>query len=461
MIRPPTKQPAKLRQASGAETAIGEPSTTDVSPDRAGTGRQRERALVVHPYLSGRAARSPEMRLAEAVGLAAAIDLEVVAAQTAPLRDPRPSTLFAGGKIDELKAAAKAMEVDVVIVDGTLSPIQQRNLERKLECKVIDRTGLILEIFGERARTREGVLQVELAALTYQRSRLVRSWTHLERQRGGAGFMGGPGERQIELDRRRIDDRITALKKELGQVSRTRGLHRAARQRVPYPVVALVGYTNAGKSTLFNRLTGADVMAEDLLFATLDTTMRVVRLPSGRRVILSDTVGFITDLPTTLVAAFRATLEEVLEADLLVHVRAIDHPEADAQARDVEDVLGELGVDEAARQERLIEAWNKIDSLPAEQRAEVMLRAAADPRTIPVSARTGEGLDALLALVEERLSANDKVVHLDLGHDQGALVSWLHQQGRVLERKDDESGVHLDVALPPAALGQLDEKLRR
>jgi GTPase len=345
------------------------------------------RALVVHPYLSGRAARSPEMRLAEAVSLAAAIDLDVVAAETAPLRDPRPGTLFAGGRIEELKTTAQAMEIGLVVVDGTLSPIQQRNLERKLETKVIDRTGLILEIFGERARTREGVLQVELAALTYQRSRLVRSWTHLERQRGGAGFMGGPGERQIELDRRRIDDRITALKKELAQVSRTRGLHRTARTRTPYPVIALVGYTNAGKSTLFNRLTGADVMAEDLLFATLDPTMRVVKLPSGRRVILSDTVGFITDLPTTLVAAFRATLEEVLEADLLVHVRAIDHAETDAQKADVEGVLSELGVDEPARQRRLVEAWNKIDALPPETRAETLAQAAQSPNTIPVSSR--------------------------------------------------------------------------
>ena len=395
------------------------------------------------------------------MGLAAAIDLDVVAAEAVPLREMRPSTLIGGGKIEELATTVEAMAVDLVVVDGTLSPIQQRNLERRLSCKVIDRTGLILEIFGERARTREGVLQVELAALSYQRSRLVRSWTHLERQRGGFGFIGGPGESQIELDRRRIDEKITQLKRELDQVTRTRGLHREARRRVPYPIVALVGYTNAGKSTLFNRLTGAEVMAEDLLFATLDPTMRVVRLPSGRRVILSDTVGFITDLPTSLVAAFRATLEEVLEADLLVHVRAIDHEESEAQAQDVVHVLDELGVDEAARRSRLIEAWNKIDALPAPARDEVLARAAELPDVVPVSALSGEGLDHLLAVVEGRLSQDDRVVHLDLGHDDGALVSWLHQQGRVLGRTDDEAGVHLDIALPKAALGQLEEKLER
>ncbi len=399
------------------------------------------------------------MRLEEAVGLAAAIDLDVVAAETVPLRDVRPSTLLGGGRIEELKTRIEALEATLVIVDGSLSPIQQRNLERAWQCKVIDRTGLILEIFGERARTREGVLQVELAALTYQRSRLVRSWTHLERQRGGAGFMGGPGERQIELDRRRIDDRITALKRELEQVTRTRGLHRAARQRVPYPIVALVGYTNAGKSTLFNRLTGADVLAEDKLFATLDPTMRVVRLPSGRRVILSDTVGFITDLPTSLVAAFRATLEEVLEADLLVHVRDIVHAETEAQARDVQNVLDELGIDEAERRRRMIEGWNKLDLASGEERRLLLERAAGSTGVVPFSAVSGEGLDRLLARIEEHLSAEDRIVHLDLDHDQGALVAWLHQQGRVLGRTDDGEGVHLEVALPKAALGQLDRRL--
>ncbi len=437
--------------ASEAETGI-----RDESAPAAG---ERQRAIVVHPHVTGRTKRSPAMRLDEAVGLAAAIDLDIVAAEIAPLRDVRPSTLFGGGRIDELKAQVEELEATLVVVDGSLTPIQQRNLERAWKCKVIDRTGLILEIFGERARTREGVLQVELAALTYQRSRLVRSWTHLERQRGGAGFMGGPGERQIELDRRRIDERITALKRELAQVTRTRGLHRAARQRVPYPIVALVGYTNAGKSTLFNRLTGAEVLAEDKLFATLDPTMRVVRLPSGRRVILSDTVGFISDLPTSLVAAFRATLEEVLEADLLVHVRDITHEETEAQAEDVQHVLDELGVDEAERRQRLVEGWNKIDLAGEDERRRLLELAAGRPEVVPFSALRGDGLDELLACVEERLAAADEIVHLDLDHRQGAVVAWLHQQGRVLDRTDDDRGIHLAVALPKAARGQLDRRL--
>ncbi|MEZ5905868.1 MAG: GTPase HflX [Geminicoccaceae bacterium] len=437
--------------ASEAETGISERATPAAG--------ERQRAIVLHPHVTGRAQRSPAMRLEEAVGLAAAIDLDIVAAEIAPLRDVRPATLFGGGRIEELKARIEELEATLVVVDGSLSPIQQRNLERAWKCKVIDRTGLILEIFGERARTREGVLQVELAALTYQRSRLVRSWTHLERQRGGAGFMGGPGERQIELDRRRIDERITALKRELAQVTRTRGLHRAARQRVPYPIVALVGYTNAGKSTLFNRLTGAEVLAEDKLFATLDPTMRVVRLPSGRRVILSDTVGFISDLPTSLVAAFRATLEEVLEADLLIHVRDITHQETEAQAEDVHRVLDELGVDEAERRRRLIEGWNKIDLAGEDERRLLLQRAAGRPEVVPFSALQGDGLDRLLACVEERLAAADEIVHLDLDHRQGAVVAWLHQQGRVLGRTDDDSGIHLEVALPKAARGQLDRRL--
>ncbi len=437
--------------ASEAETGIRE--------ETAPTAGARQRAIVLHPHVTGRNRRSPTLRLDEAVGLAAAIDLDIVAAEIAPLRDVRPATLFGGGRIEELKGRIEELEATLVVVDGSLTPIQQRNLERAWKCKVIDRTGLILEIFGERARTREGVLQVELAALTYQRSRLVRSWTHLERQRGGAGFMGGPGERQIELDRRRIDERITALKRELAQVTRTRGLHRAARQRVPYPVVALVGYTNAGKSTLFNRLTGAEVLAEDKLFATLDPTMRVVRLPSGRRVILSDTVGFISDLPTSLVAAFRATLEEVLEADLLVHVRDITHQETEAQAEDVQHVLDELGVDEAERRRRLVEGWNKIDLADADERQRLLEQSATRPEVVPFSALQGDGLDRLLACIEERLAAADEIVHLDLDHRQGAVVAWLHQQGRVLDRTDDDSGIHLAVALPKAARGQLDRRL--
>jgi len=421
------------------------------------------RARIVHPYdASGRGAgdtRHLEARLEEAVRLAEAIDLEIVAAEAVALRAMNPATLLGRGKVAEIARELAADPVDLVIVDHALTPVQQRNLERAWKTKVIDRTGLILEIFGRRARTREGELQVELAALTYQRSRLVRSWTHLERQRGGLGFVGGPGESQIELDRRRIDERIVRIRRELEQVKRTRGLHRDARRRVPYPVIALVGYTNAGKSTLFNRLTGAEVEVADKLFATLDPTMRAVRLPSGRQVILSDTVGFITDLPTSLIAAFRATLEEVMEADLLLHVRDVSDPDSDAQAAQVLQVLDELGIDEAARGERLLEVWNKIDRLSGEEREICRNAAARAPRPVPVSARTGEGLPELLARVDAMIASREEILDLDLEPEEGALLAWLHAHAHVLAREDGERGIHLRVAIDPKNRARLARRL--
>ncbi|MFO1073831.1 MAG: GTPase HflX [Geminicoccaceae bacterium] len=418
---------------------------------------------MLSPFEPGAATpeRRPESRLEEAVGLARAIDLEVARAELVPLRQRTPATLLGSGKVAELATALEAEPAGLVVIDAALSPVQQRNLERSWKTKVIDRTGLILEIFGERAHTREGVLQVELAALTYQRSRLVRSWTHLERQRGGFGFLGGPGESQLELDRRRITERITHIRAELEAVTRTRGLHREARARVPYPVVALVGYTNAGKSTLFNRLTGAGVDARDQVFATLDPTMRQLRLPSGRKAILSDTVGFITDLPTTLVAAFRATLEEVLSADLILHVRDISHPDTNAQRRDVEEVLDELGVDEADRTARLVEVWNKIDRLTPEALAECHAEAVRTAATALVSARTGDGTDELLAQVERRLAASRAVVELDVGYDDGELLAWLHREGEVLAQTDTGEGLHLRVAVAPAERARLSYRLGR
>jgi len=409
--------------------------------------------MVVGPYLrrrpsrglSARAAeseRSPEARLEEAVGLAGAIDLHVVEQGIAPLGEIRPATYLGKGKVDELAGVIKAGEIGIVVMDCALSPVQQRNLEKAFGAKVLDRTGLILEIFGRRARTREGTLQVEHAHLTYQKGRLVRSWTHLERQRGGFGFLGGPGETQIESDRRMIEERIAKIERELEGVKKTRKLHRDSRKRVPYPIVALVGYTNAGKSTLFNRLTRAQVMAADMLFATLDPTLRAITLPHGAKAILSDTVGFISDLPTMLVAAFRATLEEVVEADAILHVRDATHEDTAAQAHDVEEVLRALDIDPNDRT-RLIEVWNKVDRLGAdarEQLVNVAERRAADDRPVIVSALTGEGLDRLLDAIEARLATRRVVLDLVLDPADGAGVSWLHRHSEVMDKHMRDDG---------------------
>jgi GTP-binding protein HflX len=399
--------------------------------------------------------RTDEGRLAEAVGLAAAIDLEVVATETVTVRRPRPATLFGTGRVGTIGEAVAAGEIDLVVVDAALSAIQQRNLERAWSSKVIDRTGLILEIFGARARTKEGRLQVELAALTYQRSRLVRSWTHLERQRGGFGFLGGPGESQIELDRRRIDDRIIRIRRDLDAVKRTRGLHRASRGRVPYPVIALVGYTNAGKSTLFNRLTGAGVAARDLLFATLDPTMRVLSLPSGQQAILSDTVGFIADLPTDLIAAFRATLEEVRTADVVLHVRDVAHGESAAQRQDVLEVLGSLDLGDLADEERLLEFWNKLDLLAAEERDRLEAAASRRSNATCGSARTGDGLDDLLAALDRQVSGSRRIVALELDQADGERLAWLYRHGTVLDRRDVGERIFVRVALAPVERARL------
>jgi GTP-binding protein HflX len=403
--------------------------------------------------------RSLDARLDEAVGLAQAIDLDVVRAETVRLARPVPATLFGSGNVETLRTIIAENAIGLVVVDATLTPVQQRNLERRWQAKVIDRTGLILEIFGARARTHEGRLQVELAALSYQRSRLVRSWTHLERQRGGFGFLGGPGESQLEIDRRLIGERIARLRRELGDVKRTRALHREARRRVPYPVVALVGYTNAGKSTLFNRLTRSEVAAEDLLFATLDPTMRRLDLPSGRKAILADTVGFISDLPTHLVAAFRATLEEVTEADIVMHVRDVHHPDSEAQRADVLAVLDDLGLGHLA-EDGLIEVLNKIDLLEPEERETLLNQAQRNSQTVALSAATGEGCDALLRLVDRRLEDGARAIRLDVPLSDGKTLAWIYEHGEVLGRRDDAEAAHLSVRLSEADLGRLRHRQR-
>lgn len=440
----------------------GERGRLSFTDDLTGEVTRGARAIVVCPDIRGqRRGEDAEARLEEACGLALAIGIVVAEGFVVPIRDARPGTLFGEGQIDRIETACLQGEAELVIVDGALSAIQQRNLEERLKRKVIDRTGLILEIFGERAATAEGRLQVELAHLDYQQSRLVRSWTHLERQRGGFGFLGGPGETQIEADRRMIRTRMGRLRKELDQVRRTRALHRERRGRAPWPVVALVGYTNAGKSTLFNRVTGAEVMAEDLLFATLDPTMRAIRLPGVEKAILSDTVGFISDLPTQLVAAFRATLEEVTAADVIVHVRDMANPANGAQKAQVLDVLTDLGVIDGEGGESripIVEAWNKWDLLSEERQDELSSMAEVGERVVPISAVTGFGLDSLFGTIGKILTENAKIYEFLLPMSDGQRIAWLHAHGQVLREEQVENEgapqMRLEVRLTPREFGR-------
>lgn len=413
------------------------------------------RAWVLHPDIkSDRDRREAHGALEEALSLALALPgLEVLGGTVVPLPKPHPGMLFGSGKIEELKQQLEKDEIELVLIDGPVTPVQQRNLEKAWGVKLLDRTGLILEIFSDRAATREGVLQVEMAALSYQRTRLVRAWTHLERQRGGLGFVGGPGETQIEADRRAIDEQLVRLRRQLEKVVKTRELHRKARAKVPFPIVALVGYTNAGKSTLFNRLTGAEVMAKDMLFATLDPTMRAVKLSSGPEVILSDTVGFISDLPTELVAAFRATLEEVLAADIIVHVRDISHSESEEQAKDVRDILASLGITDETPQ---IELWNKIDNVEPDEAEALQLRASRQDDTFVASAITGQGLDAFLEDVATKLAEGIREERLLLSYEDGRKRAWLFEKGLVSEEKQTEDGYDLLVRWSPTDAAKFD-----